>query len=301
MKGGIGLNKKDVLKAFKLELSALLSSISTYVYIALMLFASVFFIGYLNFYNSISMLEFSMRYLSLPLMVFMPLLTSSIFRSSFERDRMLVSFGMDPRSLVLARIAAVCLVALFPSALLITVPLFLCTVGNVSFLGAYLGIFGFMLFTVALASLMSLIASFFRTKKSSIIISYGAVLTLYLGNLLFATLTAAPFKLMLAAALIFAIIGACVFAITGSSTNAFTVLAIGTLIFAVLSISISSFAFTLIKPMLGFFMINSSLEGFLYGAFSIRSALMLIIFTALTVMLTLLCTQKRRYTCTEEV
>ena len=301
MKGEMSLKKKDVLKALKLELAALLSSISTYVFVGLTLFVSVFFIGYLNFYNAISMLEFSVRYLSLPLMVFMPLLTSSAFRISFERDRMLVSFGMDPRSIVLARITAICLVALSPSALLITVPLFLCTVGKVSFLGAYLGIFGFMLFTVALASVMTFVASFFRTKKLSVAVSYGVSLTLYLGNLLNATLTSAPFKLMLAAALVFAIVGVGVYAVTRSSTNAFTVLAIGTLVLSVLSVALSPLALAIIKPMLGFLMINSSLEGFLYGVFDIRSALMLIIFTALTVMLTLLCTQKRRYTCTEEV
>lgn len=289
------MKTKSVKTAFILEIKALFSSMRTYLYIAAILLFSLIYTVYFGIYRGDPSLAHTLSYLSLPIILAAPLITAQSFAGERECDRMLISFGENSLSLLIGRLSAVLVLGISPLIPLLFVPIALSSLGSISYLSDYLGIFSLALFCLAYLSALVLISVCCASKKLCYVLSYAFAVLSYLIDIAVSLLPVNAFALTCAAVLINASFCAGLYRYTKSITVSATVFSALTVLLCAVSNFATSFAHRIIKAVLRFTAPCSALGDLLHGElFDLTAMLCLIIFTVFCVLTAFICLEKRR-------
>ena len=108
-------------------------------------------------------------------MLAMPALTVCAFSGQRERIRALRSLGMPQTSLFFGKFLAITVNTLIPLSVLTVIPPILSMFGEINFLSAYLSIFGFALFCIALAAALTTVSLLCDSLKIGALILGGGI------------------------------------------------------------------------------------------------------------------------------
>lgn len=282
---------------FKLELKAMLSGVRAYIYTALTLFTSAFFIARYNLDGAMPNLEYSLELLTLPMLLILPILVSDIFSGDAVRgfDAMLLSLGVREHSLLFGKLLA--RLSIFaPTFIFVTImPLVLSVFGTVNLAEAYAGLLGYLLFCLAVISVFVFISALVRSAVISTVICYTVSVAMYVFELLYAylprsvnvsffTLTAFVFGLAFI-----------VYLVTDSEIFSVSLAAAAEAILLIIRLAFSSSFHKALPFVLKALSPRSSLTGFFYGLLNTGEILYLICFIAVFIAASLITLEMRKY------
>ena len=289
------MNRKTVKTAFSLEIKRLLFGIAPYIYFGAMTLIAAFYTVYLNFYSAIPDLQYTLRYLPLPIMLLLPFVTAGAFADKRGSDRMLISLGADYASLLLGRLLALCAVSVSPVLPMLALPPVIGSLGSISYTGAYLGLLSITLFSVAYCSALTLISAACGSKRLCYLISYAFFLAVYLGDMVHAALPVKALPMTLVAVTLSALISLSIFAFTRRATAPLTVFSAITVVFCVLCNAFKSLAHKVMTAILALIIPTAPIGELLNGSLlDARYILYPLLFTALCFTAAYLCLEGRR-------
>jgi len=284
------VKNKSIKTAFILEARSLLSDVKTYIYIAAVLLFSTVYTVYFNVYQGITELQYTLRYLALPVMLASPAITVGAFSGKKDLDRMLVSLGSGSTSLLFGR-----LLAIYPISVCPLIPLIFAAAALGSGIEAYLGILSVALFCCAYVTALTLISALCPSKRLCAIISYAFLAAAYLLNMLRSLLPLSALALIGASLMLSFAFCAALYGFTKSITVCLTLFSVLTVISCAVCNVARVFSFKLIKALLSLATPCAPLNSLLSGGYlDVTAAITLVIFTALCAALTFICLEKRK-------
>lgn len=174
---------KKLICVYKTALKGLLSSMPTYLYFAAVTAVGTVYAVYFNVYSGAPSLEYTMRYMALPIMIFAPLITVGAFSGKGRADAILFSLGLSSHSLLFGRMLAVLTVGIapmIPMALLIPV---MAALGSTEILTSLLALLWVILFCAAYLASLTAVSVICDRPRICAAVSYGVLVISYLGNL----------------------------------------------------------------------------------------------------------------------
>lgn len=282
---------------FKTELKGLLSGKRAYIYSALSLMLSAFFIVRYNLAGALPNLEYSLEIMTLPMLFLLPILCSDVFSGKQTRgfDSMLLSLGVPETSLLFGKLLARLTVFAPTYLILMAVPPFFSIFGKVNIPEAYAGLLGYLLFCLSAMSIFFFVSAVTRSALASTVICYASAIATYCFELLytylprsvnvsFVTLTAVLIGLVLI-----------LYMMTGSETfSAMFALALEAVLIIIRIASPTAMEKAL-ATVLKVLSPRSSLTGFFYGLLDIGEILYLLCFISVFTLAALISLEKRRY------
>ena len=133
---------------YLLTLKTLMRSFKTYVFLAIMFLAQGAILTYINFNTGYSIIEYSVEFIEIVLLVALPILMSELFsadkESGFERTEM--SLGIPITALVFGKALAAFTVFFIPYIFLFLMPFIFGFFGVVNFSSSFASLGGYLLF-----------------------------------------------------------------------------------------------------------------------------------------------------------
>ncbi len=282
---------------FKLELKSMLSGIRAYIYTALTLLVSALLIARYNLDGALPNFEYSLELLTIPTLFILPILVSDIFSGDSVRgfDAMLLSLGIREPSLLFGKLLAR-LTVFAPSIVFMAImPFVLSIFGTVNLAEAYAGLFGYLLFCLAVISVFVFISALVRSALISTVICYSVSIAMYVFEILYTYMPrSVNLSFFILSALVFAF-AFIVYLVTDSETFAVSLATVVEAILLVLRLVFSSSFQKALPLVLRAFSPRSSLVGFFYGLLDIGEILYLICFISIFTVTALITLEMRKY------
>lgn len=193
---------------YKRELKSYFTNMSGYVFIALILAVCGFFSSIYNFEYFSPSFENALYGSNFIFLLAVPVLTMRCFAEErqFKTDQLLYSLPLKISSVVIGKYLAMLTVFAIPVAVLSLYPLILGMFGTVSYVTTYSVIVSYFLLGAALISIGMFVSTLTESQAISAILSFGAVLLVFLMSDISAKVPdAAKSSALIIAAFIFAL------------------------------------------------------------------------------------------------
>lgn len=282
---------------YKYELKTLLSGVKAYIFTAVMILSSGIFITYWNLYSGVPNIEYSISFVTLPLMAAVPFLTFSAFSSDRDTgaDMMLFSLGKAPGSLMLGKYLAYLTVFTVSFASILAVPFILMIFADINLAGALSGLLGYYLYGAALIALCLFISSVTAKPLYSAIASYAAVAAAYLCEIILLYIENSLISSFLLLSIIILLAAGAVYYITRSETACLIFAAFLELVVIVLRFAAPDFFAGIFGGIMGVIALRNPLSGFLYGLLDLTALIKYLTVISALLLLTKLSLQRRRH------
>ncbi len=272
-------------------------NLKTYVFLAVMILAEGFFLTYINFNNRYSVVEYSLEFIEIVLMLLLPLITAEIFSAERENgfEKTLFALGVSKPSLYMGKALAVLTVFLIPHTLLIITPFVFEIFGIVNLTSATASVFAYFLSGASLISVCLFISLTVKKRFHSYIVSYAAMLLIYFFGIFASVVPVTRNFSLLLLTVIAIVISVLIYLFTKSGLifGGFFCIVEALLIFFYF-ITPKAFAGAL-SVFLDLLSPCASLNAIIYGPFDITAIVHLILFAAIFVSLSLMQLHRRKY------
>lgn len=167
---------------FKHEFSSYFTSLTGYLFTSLILLFAGIFTWVYNFSNKIANFEYSLSGMSLVLLVCVPVLTMRVLAEERKQktDQLLYALPLSMGKIILGKYLAMVTLLLIPTGIIALYPLILSGYGAVYLPAAYGALFAFFLLSCALLAIGMFLSSLAGSPVISAVLSFGAMLFLYL-------------------------------------------------------------------------------------------------------------------------
>ncbi len=196
-----------------------------YIFIALLLLIIGIIFTATNLKSGYPNFEYSLinDIVIISLLILFPILTMQSLAEErrSKTDQLLFSLPMSMKKIVLAKYLAMLTVFLIPTALLALYPLILTCFGAISLGTAYSTLAGFFLMGAVMIAIGLFMSSLTESQIIAAVLSFGALLLIYLMSSLATLVPATAFSSLLALAVLAILVGFLVYYMTRSSTAAF--------------------------------------------------------------------------------
>ena len=282
---------------YRKELRGFFTSMIGYVFIAFVLLIAGIFITLTNFRTGYPNFEYSLGSISMILIFVVPILTMRVFAEErrSKTDQLLYSLPMTVTEMVLGKYLAAVTVFAIPCGVMCLYPIIMSLYGHVSFASAYGAMLGFFLLGAALIAVGVFMSSLTESQVISAVISFGAMIVIYMMSSLSSLVPAAASASYIAFAVVILLIALLVYYMTKNYWTAFTVAAALELVLAVFFFTGSSRFEGLFSRALGWLSFFSRLDNFIYGIFDITSLVYYLTVAAVFVFFTMQSVEKRRW------
>lgn len=282
---------------YKKELKAYFSNMLGYIFIAFILLLTGILCSIVNFKGLYASFESSLATLSIIFLIAIPILTMRIIaeEKSQKTDQLLYSLPIPVYQIVLAKFFAMITVFIIPVGIMSIYPLILMTYGPVYLTATYTAIIGFALFGISLISIGMFASSVTESQIISAVISFLAILLMFLSSMLKSAIPSTPIASFLCFAALIALIALILYFMTKNYTVAIcTAFVLEMLLVAIYSVNPYIFegAFA---SFLDWFSVYDRFTNFLYGIFDINSLVYYLTFIAVFVFLTVQSVEKKRW------
>ena len=176
---------------YKKELRRLLGGFLAYGAIAVLLLAYGFYTSYGNLFLAYTDITNTLVGSFYALLVALPMVTCGLYAYEYRSKGtgLLYSLGFTPTQIVLGKLLAALTVVGFALGVLALTPVFISFFGEVDRTLCYFSWLGYLLLTVALTALCAFLSAFWKRAWVAFLVSMGAMVLLWLLNLI---LTALP-------------------------------------------------------------------------------------------------------------
>ena len=167
---------------YRKELRGFFTSMIGYVFIAFVLLIAGIFITLTNFRTGYPNFEYSLGSISMILIFVVPILTMRVFAEErrSKTDQLLYSLPMSVTEIVIGKYLAAVTVFAVPCAVMCLYPVIMSFYGKVSFTSAYGAMLGFFLLGCALIAVGVFMSSLTESQVISAVISFGAMIVIYM-------------------------------------------------------------------------------------------------------------------------
>lgn len=214
-----------MLAIYKKELKSYFRNMTGYIFIALLLLIIGIIFTATNLKSGYPNFEYSLinDIVIISLLILFPILTMQSLAEErrSKTDQLLFSLPMSMKKIVLAKYLAMLTVFLIPTALLALYPLILTCFGAISLGTAYSTLAGFFLMGAVMIAIGLFMSSLTESQIIAAVLSFGALLLIYLMSSLATLVPATAFSSLLALAVLAILVGFLVYYMTRSSTAAF--------------------------------------------------------------------------------
>ena len=282
---------------YRKELRGFFTSMIGYVFIAFVLLIAGIFITLTNFRTGYPNFEYSLGSISMILIFVVPILTMRIFAEErrSKTDQLLYSLPMSVTEIVIGKYLAAVTVFAVPCAVMCLYPVIMSFYGKVSFTSAYGAMLGFFLLGCALIAVGVFMSSLTESQVISAVISFGAMIVIYMMSSISSLIPAASSASYIAFAVVILLIALIVYYMTKNYWTAFSVAAALELVLAIFFFTGSSRFEGLFSRALGWLSFFARLDNFIYGIFDITSLVYYLSVAAVFVFLTMQSVEKRRW------
>lgn len=282
---------------YRKELRGFFTSMIGYVFIAFVLLIAGIFITLTNFRTGYPNFEYSLGSISMILIFVVPILTMRVFAEErrSKTDQLLYSLPMSVTEIVIGKYLAAVTVFAVPCAVMCLYPVIMSFYGKVSFTSAYGAMLGFFLLGCALIAVGVFMSSLTESQVISAVISFGAMIVIYMMSSISSLIPAASSASYIAFAVVILLIALIVYYMTKNYWMAFSVAAALELVLAIFFFTGSSRFEGLFSRALGWLSFFARLDNFIYGIFDITSLVYYLSVAAVFVFLTMQSVEKRRW------
>ena len=282
---------------YRRELKSFFTSMIGYIFIAFVLLIAGIFITMTNFRTGYPNFEYSLGSISMILIFVVPILTMRVFAEErrSRTDQLLYSLPMTVKDIVFGKYFAALTVFAVPCVIMCLYPVIMSFYGKVSFTSAYGAMLGFFFLGASLIAVGVFMSSLTESQVISAVISFGAMLVIYLMNSLSSLVPAAASASYIAFAVVIVLIALLVYYMTKNYWTAFAVAAGLELVLAIFFFSGRSRFEGLFSRALSWLSFFSRLDNFIYGIFDITSLVYYLTVTAVFVFFTMQSVEKRRW------
>jgi ABC-2 type transport system permease protein len=171
-----------MIAMYKKELRSYFTGMTGFVFIGFLLLMAGIFVTAYNLLLAYASLSYAIGSIQLILMLTVPILTTRILAEERRNrtDQLLYALPIPLYKTVLAKYLAMLTVFLIPTAVIALYPLILSAFGSVPLFPSYASLLGFFLLGAALIALCMFLSSLTDSQVIAAVISFGAVLFLYL-------------------------------------------------------------------------------------------------------------------------
>ena len=171
-----------MIAMYKKELRSYFTGMTGFVFIGFLLLMAGIFVTAYNLLLAYASLSSAIGSIQLILMLTVPILTTRILAEERRNrtDQLLYALPIPLYKTVLAKYLAMLTVFLIPTAVIALYPLILSVFGSVPLFPSYASLLGFFLLGAALIALCMFLSSLTDSQVIAAVISFGAVLFLYL-------------------------------------------------------------------------------------------------------------------------
>lgn len=167
---------------YKRELRGYFTGMTGYIFIALMLAVTGVYTTFYNFMSMSPSFEYALYGTTFVFLIIVPLLTMRSFAEERQSktDQLLYSLPMKLSRVVIGKYLAMLTVYAVPLCIMCLYPLILSMFGPVTFSGAYGTILAYFLLGAALIAIGMFMSTLTESQAISAVISFGALLAVYL-------------------------------------------------------------------------------------------------------------------------
>lgn len=171
-----------MLAVYKKELKSYFLNMTGFIFIGFLLLMAGIFVTAYNLLLAYASLSYAIGSIQLVLMLTIPILTMRIIAEERKTrtDQLLYSLPIPMYQIVTAKYLAMLTVFLIPTAIIGLYPLILSVFGSVPLFPSYATLLGFFLLGAALIALCMFLSALTESQVVAAVISFGAVLLLYL-------------------------------------------------------------------------------------------------------------------------
>jgi ABC-2 type transport system permease protein len=171
-----------MIAMYKKELRSYFTGMTGFVFIGFLLLMAGIFVTAYNLLLAYASLSYAIGSIQLILMLTVPILTTRILAEERRNrtDQLLYALPIPLYKTVLAKYLAMLTVFLIPTVVIALYPLILSAFGSVPLFPSYASLLGFFLLGAALIALCMFLSSLTDSQVIAAVISFGAVLFLYL-------------------------------------------------------------------------------------------------------------------------
>lgn len=282
---------------FKREFKAYFINMSGYIFISILLvFAGIFTMA-INLLQQYAAFEFVLSNISIVLLLLIPILTMrSVAEERRARtDQLLYALPMCLSSIVIGKYLAMVSVFALACFGMGLIPVILSMFGTVYFASVYAALLGFFLLGCSLIAICMFLSSVTESQIIAAVISFGAVLALYLMSGLASLLPVTALGSFIAFAVVAAVFAVIVYLMT---KNYIISLGVAAVCIVPLSVAylINGDAFAGVFPkVIEYLAVFDRFDNFIYGIFDITAIVYYLSVTVFFVFLTVQSLEKRRW------
>lgn len=280
------------------ELKALISGLKAYIFTAIMILSSGIFITYWNLYNGLPNVEYSLSFITIPLMLCVPFLTFSAYSRDRETgaDMTLFSLGVKPVTLMLGKYLAYLTVFTVSFLFIFIVPFILTAFADINIPGALAGLLGYYLYGAVLTALCLLVSSVTSKQLYSAAAAYTVVALTYLSEIILLYVEDSLLASFFLLSIIILLCSAAVYFLTRSETASIVFAAVLEVIVIILRFAAPEFFTEIFGNVMSIIALRNPMSGFLYGLFDLTCIAEYAVIIAALLIFTALSLLRRRHT-----
>lgn len=286
-----------MLAIYKKELRAFFTNMTGWIFIAFILAATGIFASATNFAGRYPSFEISLGSVSFIFLFVVPILTmrSLAEEKRQKTDQLLYSLPIPVSNVVIGKYLAMLTIFAIPCGVMCVYPLILKMYGSASVLTAYSSIFGFMLLGAALISVGLFISSLTESQIIAAVLSFGAMLVLYLINGLASMVPSTAAASYIAFAIVIIAFAFIVYLMIKDYWMSFTIAAVGEIILSVFFFKNKSIFEGAFASMISWFSFYDRLNNFIYGMFDLTSVVFYLTIIAVFLFFSIQSVEKHRW------
>lgn len=282
---------------YKRELRSYFTGITGYIFIAALLLFVGIYTYVINFINAYPTFEYTLYNMSYIYLIIVPILTMRIIAEDRRQhtSELLYSLPLPLSGVVLGKYLALLTVLAAPCAVFCLYPLILALYGTIEFGTAYSTILGFFLLGASLLSVGLFISSLTDNLIVSAVMSFGAVLLIYLISSIAYYLPSTAYGSLVCFVILILVMALIVYLLT-KNANFAVLLALGLeVVLGVLYFVKGSIFEGAFPAFLGWLSLFDFMTNFASGLFDLTAVVYYLSFIAVFVFFTILSLEKRRW------
>lgn len=282
---------------YKKELKAVFSNMTGYVFIAFILLVGGIFVTATNFKTGYPNFEYSLSSVSFTFLFVVPILTMRVLAEEkhSRTDQLLYSLPISVNSIVVGKYQAALTVFAIPVGVMAFYPLILSFYGTVSLASAYSGLVGFFFLGAALIAVGVFMSSLTESQVIAAVLSFGAMLIIYLMSSLASLVPAASSASYVAFAAVILLAGLLIYYMTKNYWAAIIAAAAGELILGIAYFADTAAFEGLFASAISTLSFWSRFDNFVYGIFDITSLIYYASVSAVFIFFSIQSVEKRRW------
>ncbi|MBQ8207767.1 MAG: ABC transporter permease [Clostridia bacterium] len=282
---------------FKREFKSYFTSVTGCIFIAFLLCFTGIYVTSINLRGGYASFEYVLSNIIIVFLLIVPLLTMRSFAEEkhTKTDQLLYSLPMSVTEVVLGKYLAMLAVFAIPVLIMAVYPVILSAFGYMAYKSAYLALFAFFILGAALIALGMFMSSLTESQVIAAVISFGALLLMYMMNGVASLIPASAVASLLCFCVLALLVGLILYSFTKNyavSIGVFCLLVAGLIVFYLIDSSSFAGLFGSLLTYLAVFDRFTELTG---GIFDVTAIVYLITFAVFFIYLTVQSVEKRRW------